>query len=113
MRDNIKIERSKSGYFATIDGKAITEPLPKSKIHEAIEVYLEADKNQDGATTVKEIKARLEELGVEYPAKAKKSELAKLLTEAELESEEDDDSDIDSSDEEDSNIPEDEENDNA
>ena len=84
MRKNIKIERSEEGYFASIDGKSITDAVPKSSLNEAIDAYLGADKNKNGATTVKEIKARLDELGVDYPSSETKTELAKRLTEAEL-----------------------------
>lgn len=44
------------------------------------ELYDESDGSK---MTVAEIKAKLDELGIEYPASAKKAELEKLLIEAE------------------------------
>lgn len=44
------------------------------------ELYVEGDANNDGKLTVDEIKAKLTELGIEYPAGAKKAELLELLS---------------------------------
>lgn len=50
MRDTIKIIRKKPGYIASINGELITKPLPKSKIHKAIDACLEYNKIKKATT---------------------------------------------------------------
>jgi hypothetical protein len=59
------------GDFVTIDKDAFVEGQH--------ELYVEGESGDDGGMTVKEIKAKLDELKVEYPSSANKAELLALL----------------------------------
>ncbi len=63
------------------DGFAI---INESDFNESKHVLLDsADTNGDGRVTVKELKAALDDLSIEYPKGAKKAELETLLGDSE------------------------------
>lgn len=66
--------------IATENGPVtINESDFDEKVHELAKV---ADSNGDGKVTVKELKAKLDEMGVEYDSKANKASLEALLEDA-------------------------------
>ena len=71
-----------SGDWVADDGvvdNTKTEPSAIEKEHDVAEEVVDADENLD-ELTVAELKARLDEMGVTYPTKAKKQDLIDILS---------------------------------
>lgn len=84
MRDRIKVKRLSTGLFDVyLDDTRIIKDCQNTDLNRLVDNYVK--NNSDNKTevilptTIKGLKEKLDELGISYKSKAKKSELEDLL----------------------------------